>query len=421
MAGFTFLVAIVLLGVGMNQNIRYGDELSKYYPFVLTLISGFGAAAVLIGLVMTTAGSPQAGLILGGLVVMVGAQLPALKQANEAMAEAKERGMKDYKSLGPVPVFIRLTLVGLGKVGHILLTCTLIGIPLYRMMVNMSNTVDAYCAQVDLREQLAALKAQEAAAQAEKATAPGQKAQSQKAAAPEKKAQSQNSANQSQRTQSQKAATNQKPQNAAAQAENVKTAAGTDNEQTMDAKEYYELGLKYITGDGVAADMGKACEYLAKAADGGIGSADFYLGHIFFTQGEAVDVNDADFGAKLSQLFMGGAMRFGRALESGDDAAIKQTVETIAGVNETRYNNGPIKGVFEQAMGAELKKVVPRLAERKDAAACYALGQMYVYGVGVEQDYIAAKQLFESGAANGHQPSEKMLTNPIFDEDDEEE
>lgn len=411
-AGFLFLAAVVLLGVGMSQNIKYGDELSKHYPFFLTLISGFGAAAVLIGLVMTAADSPQAGMILIGLVVMVGAQLPALKQANEAMAEAKERGMKDYKSLGPVPVFIRLALVGLGKVGHILLTCTLIGIPLYRMMVNMSNTVDAYCAQVDLREQLAAMKAQEAAAQAEKATAPGQKAQPQKVTAPEQKTQSQ-------KAQSQNSA-NQKPRETAAQAENVK-AAGTDNEQTMDAKEYYELGLKYITGDGVAADMGKACEYLSKAADGGIGSADFYLGHIFFTQGESVDVDDADFGAKLSKFFMGGAMRFGRALESGDDAAIKQTVETIAGVNETRYNNGPIKGVFEQAMGEELKKVVSRLAEREDGAACYALGQMYVYGVGVKQDYITAKQFFENGAAKGHQASEKMLANPIFDEDDEEE
>lgn len=420
----------------MSQNIKYGDGLSKYYPFFLTLIGGFGAAFALIGLVMTVGGGSHAGMILGGLVVLIVCQLPALRQAANQVAEAKEAGMpeSEYKKLGPVPVFVRLTLVGLGKVGHILLTCTIIGIPLYRSMVNMQNTVDAYCAQIDLREQLEVLKEakkQAAVAEAESKAA-GKNAAPVKNAVPAKttaKAEPKQAKTVQPKTapkvekaaQPTQSAQAVKAEKTAQPAQEQRKAQASVNQEGLDAQGCYDLAMRYITGDGVENDLNKACECLVKAADGGIGNANFYLGHILFTQGAAVDVNAPDFQKQLTNLFVGGATFFAKAIEKADLFTVESTVKTIAGVDETSYNSGDIRGVFGYAMESQYERLIQTLTDRTDAASDYALGQMCMYGVGVEQDYEAARKWFEAGAAKGLKEAEKMLENPIFSEDEEDE
>lgn len=167
MGGFAFLAAIVIASMGMMQNIKYGGEMNRHYLFFPTLIGGFAASIALIGLVMTLNGGDQSGMFIGGLAVALIVHIPHIRQAVSDVTKARNLGMPEYqiKKLGPVPVLIRLLMVGIGKVMHLIMVLTIIGIPLYRMLQNGQAQVDAFCDQVDLRNELILLEEVEKAKQ----------------------------------------------------------------------------------------------------------------------------------------------------------------------------------------------------------------------------------------------------------------
>ena len=64
---------------------------------------------------------------------------------------------------------------------------------------------------------------------------------------------------------------------------------------------------------------------------------------------------------------------------------------------------------------------IERLKEQDDEKACCALGQMYFYGIIFEQNLLKAREYFQRLADAGYSFGQRMLTNPLFDEDDEDE
>ena len=64
---------------------------------------------------------------------------------------------------------------------------------------------------------------------------------------------------------------------------------------------------------------------------------------------------------------------------------------------------------------------IERLKEQDDEKACCALGQMYFYGIIFEQNLLKAREYFQRLADAGYSFGQRMLTNPLFDADDEDE
>ena len=126
------------------------------------MLSGLGTAAALVGLVMVAGGSlGKAGLVLGGLAVSALACLPAIKEANENLRLLKKHGKADGGQFSPLKVWLDITLIGVGKVMHAVMICTLIGIPLYNMLGQVEQNMNYLVQQVELRQELEELKRQE--------------------------------------------------------------------------------------------------------------------------------------------------------------------------------------------------------------------------------------------------------------------
>lgn len=68
-----------------------------------------------------------------------------------------------------------------------------------------------------------------------------------------------------------------------------------------------------------------------------------------------------------------------------------------------------------------LKPELKRLQEQDDEETCCALGQMYFYGILYEQDLEKARYYFKRLADGGRKFGYRMLANPLFDEEDEDE
>ncbi len=163
------LGAVGILAAGLSQNMRYGNELGKYFHSnsICTALSGVATCVAIVGIVMMLYGKSSAVVVLIGVAATILLQLPALKRASDDLAKSKkvvqyktiacpeEPGNAGlYKSLGPLPVFFRLTLIGLGKVMVMIMYISLIGIPIYRGIEAQIKDVERYSAQARAQEQL---------------------------------------------------------------------------------------------------------------------------------------------------------------------------------------------------------------------------------------------------------------------------
>ena len=168
MVAIVFFAALAVAVIGVQRNIRDAQmtELCRRqglkqdsYNFLFTVLSGLGLGAALVGLMMMSGGSmDKAGLVLGGLAVSVLPCLPAIRQANENLRVLKKHGESDGGQYSPVKVWLGITLVGLGKVIHAIMICTIIGIPLYNMLAQTQGNMDRLVRQVELRQRVEQLK-----------------------------------------------------------------------------------------------------------------------------------------------------------------------------------------------------------------------------------------------------------------------
>lgn len=165
-----FVLLILLAGTGMYNEIKAetSDELCRkngiescipYYSTSSRMLSGLGAIVALIGGMLG-----KFPWILGGLLATVVFTLPYLKKANDDMHMIKKYGgnlSSKFFTYSPVWVYGRIVLLGMGKWMHIVMICTLIGIPLYNMLKQVSVNIDKLNEQIALRNEYEAMKAKE--------------------------------------------------------------------------------------------------------------------------------------------------------------------------------------------------------------------------------------------------------------------
>jgi TPR repeat protein len=152
-----------------------------------------------------------------------------------------------------------------------------------------------------------------------------------------------------------------------------------------DAAAQYNLGLMYMTGQGVQQDDAAAALWFGKAAEQGYALAQSNLG-VFYRDGRGV-----------TRDFTEATMWFRKAADQGDAVG-----EYLLGY---QYSNGiglPVD--YGEAM-IWFRKA----AEQGHSVAKLHLGVMYAEGRGVPQDYVHAYMWFSLAAAQGEQRAVKTL------------
>jgi len=152
-----------------------------------------------------------------------------------------------------------------------------------------------------------------------------------------------------------------------------------------DATAQFNLGLMYMTGQGVQQDYSAAALWFRKAAEQGYAFAQSNLGTLF-RDGRGVAQDDTE-----------AVMWFRKAADQGDAVA-----EFLLG---NQYANG--KGVPQDYSEAMIW--FQRAAEQGHPVAKLYLGVMYAEGRGVPQDYVRAHMWFSLSAAQGDQRAVKTL------------
>lgn len=158
-----FLICVGIAAYGVMKNLREGESFNSCHVVMLNFLAGLCATVMLVGIVMKSGGSTGVtGMIIGGLIGTIVFQIKDIKEAMELTAHMKaektECSGKTKFQLSPLGAWLNGTLIGLGKVGKLVMYFTLIGIPLYRIIENSTNEVDAYAEQVKLREEKQAME-----------------------------------------------------------------------------------------------------------------------------------------------------------------------------------------------------------------------------------------------------------------------
>jgi TPR repeat protein len=152
-----------------------------------------------------------------------------------------------------------------------------------------------------------------------------------------------------------------------------------------DASSQFNLGLMYMTGQGVQQDDAAAALWFRKAAEQGLALAQSDLG-VLYRDGRGV-----------TRDFTEATMWFRKAADQGDPVA-----EFLLG---NQYANGigvPLD--YREAM-IWFRKA----AEQGHAVAKLYLGVMYAEGRGVPQDYVLAHMWFSLAAAQGEKRAVQTL------------
>jgi uncharacterized protein len=152
-----------------------------------------------------------------------------------------------------------------------------------------------------------------------------------------------------------------------------------------DAAAQFNLGLMYMTGQGVQQDDAAAALWFRKAAEQGYAFAQSNLGTLYL-YGRGVTHDDTEAVTWLR-----------KAADQGDAVA-----EFLLG---SQYANG--KGVPQDYSEAMIW--FQRAAEQGHPVAKLYLGVMYAEGRGVPQDFVRAYMWFSLAAAQGEQRAVKTL------------
>ena len=173
----------------------------------------------------------------------------------------------------------------------------------------------------------------------------------------------------------------------------------------------YNLGFMYYYGKGLARDTNEAAKWFRKAAEQGHTNAQYYMGLMYY-KGEGVL---QDYVKAHMWLNLAAAQNYDRAIEKRNEIAQNMTANQIADAqnqvrewsNSPAHNGGSIRGVSATDMG--IMDRYHRDAKQGNAMAQYNLGDIYYYGMGVDQDPKAAIQWYHKAANQGYVKAQYAL------------
>ena len=158
-----FLVLIALLGAGTVSDIKAGQARDvcrvkngvPEYNLLIVLAAGMSVIVALFGAMFG-----NWVLAVAALVVSVLVTFPYLKESIEMLPRMKKEGWGSGGMLPFQPYWVwgRIVLWGMGKWVHVLFVCTLVGIPLYNMLKQVSINMDALQEQIELRQEYERLR-----------------------------------------------------------------------------------------------------------------------------------------------------------------------------------------------------------------------------------------------------------------------
>ena len=120
------------------------------YNLLIVLMTGLAAIVAFITAIMRMYPVAAVALIASVLIpfryiLEAIKMVPVMKKAGWGSG-----GMLHFQ---PYWIWARIVLLGMGKWIHILMCCTLVGIPLYNMMKTVSVNMDALTEQIELRKE----------------------------------------------------------------------------------------------------------------------------------------------------------------------------------------------------------------------------------------------------------------------------
>lgn len=128
---------------------RIPNAVPEYNLFIV-LMTGLAAIVAFITAIMRMYPVAAVALIASVLIpfryiLEAIKMVPVMKKAGWGSS-----GMLHFQ---PYWIWARIVLLGMGKWIHILMCCTLVGIPLYNMMKTVSVNMDALTEQIELRKE----------------------------------------------------------------------------------------------------------------------------------------------------------------------------------------------------------------------------------------------------------------------------
>ena len=155
------LIFIGCLGQGTINDIKATQAKEIYarrripnavpeYNLLIVLMTGLAAIVAFITAIMRMYPVAAVALIASVLIpfryiLEAIKMVPVMKKAGWGSG-----GMLHFQ---PYWIWARIVLLGMGKWIHILMCCTLVGIPLYNMMKTVSVNMDALTEQIELRKE----------------------------------------------------------------------------------------------------------------------------------------------------------------------------------------------------------------------------------------------------------------------------
>lgn len=182
-----------------------------------------------------------------------------------------------------------------------------------------------------------------------------------------------------------------------------------------DAEAQYNLGRRYLLGEGVEKNPAEAVKWWRKAAEQGLAEAQFRLGGCY-DRGEGVPKDEleavkwirkaAEQGQAAAQAIFGSHYDNGRGVPKNTAEAVKwYRLSAEQGFAGAQYNLGVAyangKGISKDKV--EAVKWFRKAADQGNAQALYNLGVAYAEGKGVPKDTVEAYAFFNLASVKNEQ------------------
>ena len=189
-----------------------------------------------------------------------------------------------------------------------------------------------------------------------------------------------------------------------------------------DASAQYELGECYLKGDGIKKNGKNAIKWLTLAADNGVAKACYDLGYIYYF---GIDTKKnpqksyewakkgADLGNDDCRNLFAVCLNTGTGIAQNKDEAQKIFTELADPGHLTACINLAAEYYNSKDYPLALKYLHP-VVESGDPVAQYVLGEMYMYGRGVEVDEAKAALLYKMAADQSYADAQFELGNCYF-------
>lgn len=153
-----------------------------------------------------------------------------------------------------------------------------------------------------------------------------------------------------------------------------------------------------------------------KAIELEIPSGHLYLGRVY-VRADYPEEND------FAEIFRKGAYEYLKAMEYGIlDAAVELgKLWSYQNKNIDPSMSEELRDLYRDMIKEGIESEIELLKNKESEFTYAAYGLLYLYGIYFEQNYEAAKKNFVNLARMGNEFGKKMLENPIFLDDEEEE